>query len=134
METRVVERVAGLDSLRALAILLVVVAHYPKTNSGLFTRALNFGWTGVDLFFVLSGYLIASQLFKTLADGENVSLARFYARRFLRTLPNYYFVLGVYFFLAPIPGWRYLVFAQDFGVPPPFHPSWSPLQDGHSYF
>src|SRR5204863_3144515 len=56
-------RIAGLDFLRALAIVLVLVAHYPKAGFGLLTRALNFGWCGVDLFFVLSGYLIGGQLF-----------------------------------------------------------------------
>src|SRR5579863_6740849 len=93
METTHSGRVSGLDLLRALAILLVLLAHYPKTGGGLFTRALNLGWTGVDLFFVLSGYLIAGQLFKSLAEGEQIGYGNFYLRRLLRTLPSYYAIL-----------------------------------------
>lgn len=118
-------RVPGLDLLRAAAILMVLVAHYPKSGSGLFARMLNFGWTGVDLFFVLSGYLIGSQLFKSLSSVEPVNLSHFYLRRILRTLPSYFVVLAVYFFLVPEPGWRFFVFLQNFGVPPTFAPSWS---------
>ncbi len=127
METNQTQRIAGLDLLRALAILLVLLEHYPKAGGGLFNRALNFGWTGVDLFFVLSGYLIGGQLFKSLASGETVSLGSFYLRRFLRTMPNYYVILGVYFLLDPKPGWKYLVFVQNFGIhiPTAFPPSWS---------
>jgi peptidoglycan/LPS O-acetylase OafA/YrhL len=119
------ERIAGLDLLRALAIVLVVLAHYPKTGSTLLDRALNFGWTGVDLFFVLSGYLIGGQLLKPVALGEHVALGQFYLRRFLRTLPNYYVILAVYFLLIPTPESKYLLFAQNFGIPRAFAPSWS---------
>lgn len=125
-------RVGGLDALRALAIVLVVIAHYPKPEGGLAIRMLNFGWIGVDLFFVLSGYLIAGQLFAAVAGGREVSLSAFYVRRFLRTLPNYYVVLAVYGFLPLLgsaipatPLWKYVIFIQNFGVPPIFSPSWS---------
>ena len=50
------ERIHGLDTLRAAAILAVLLSHYPKPEKELVSRALNFGWTGVDLFFVLSGF------------------------------------------------------------------------------
>jgi peptidoglycan/LPS O-acetylase OafA/YrhL len=115
-----------------LAIVLVVIAHYPKPEGGLAMRMLNFGWIGVDLFFVLSGYLIAGQLFAAVAGGGAVSLSAFYVRRFLRTLPNYYVVLAVYGFLPVLmssipatPLWKYAIFTQNFGVPPIFSPSWS---------
>jgi peptidoglycan/LPS O-acetylase OafA/YrhL len=110
----------------------VIMAHYPKPESGLTMRVLNFGWIGVDLFFVLSGYLIAGQLFAAVAGGRKVSLSAFYVRRFLRTLPNYYVMLAVYGFLPIVvsaipatPLWKYTIFAQNFGVPPVFTPSWS---------
>jgi peptidoglycan/LPS O-acetylase OafA/YrhL len=125
------QRIGGLDTLRALAIVLVIVAHYPKPESGLFVRVLNFGWIGVDLFFVLSGYLIGGQLFAAIVRERDLSLGAFYARRFLRTLPNYYVVLAIYGVLSfavgsgPLPGWKYSVFLQNFGVPPMFTPSWS---------
>jgi len=126
------QRIAGLDILRALAIVLVLVAHYPKAGAGPLTRLLNFGWSGVDLFFVLSGYLIGGQLFAAQASGKNITLAGFYARRCLRTLPNYYAVLAVYCVLAawfgspaPAPLWKFLSFTQNVGIPSAFTPSWS---------
>jgi peptidoglycan/LPS O-acetylase OafA/YrhL len=48
-----------------------------------------YGWTGVDLFFVLSGYLIGTQLFSRLARGQRLSLRDFYVRRALRILPAF---------------------------------------------
>ena len=125
MENTRTDRIAGLDLLRASAIVLVLLAHYPKTGSGLATRALNLGWTGVDLFFVLSGYLIGGQLFKAVSRGNDLECGNFYLRRLLRTLPSYYAILAVYFLLSPAPGWRYLVFAQNFDNPKVFSPSWS---------
>ncbi len=125
-------RVGGLDALRAFAIMLVIIAHYPKPEAGIAMRALNFGWIGVDLFFVLSGYLIAGQLFGAIARGREVSLSAFYVRRILRTLPNYYVVLAVYAVLPVLlstmsstPLWKYTIFTQNFGVPAVFSPSWS---------
>jgi peptidoglycan/LPS O-acetylase OafA/YrhL len=132
-------RIAGLDTLRALAIVLVIVAHYPKPESGLFSRVLNFGWIGVDLFFVLSGYLIGGQLFAAIVRERGLSLGNFYARRFLRTLPNYYVVLAVYALLSvaiaagPLPGWKYTLFLQNFAVSPMFTPSWSLCVEEHFY-
>lgn len=118
-------RIAGLDLLRAGAIIAVVIAHYPKPVLGSFTRALNFGWAGVDLFFVLSGFLIGGQLFKHIASDTRISLRTFYLKRLMRTLPAYYAVLCVYYFLSPPPGWKYLVFVQNFGSLGTFAPSWS---------
>jgi peptidoglycan/LPS O-acetylase OafA/YrhL len=103
---------------------MVLVAHFPKGHDGVISRLLNFGWTGVDLFFVLSGYLIGSQLLNPMAQGKEVRLSSFYLRRLLRTLPAYYVVLAVYI-LTAYPGWRFLVFAQNFRMPPVFTPSWS---------
>jgi peptidoglycan/LPS O-acetylase OafA/YrhL len=124
------DRLHQLDVLRAAAILMVLAAHYPKQNAGLATRALDFGWTGVDLFFVLSGYLIAGQLFKALSAGASIRLTVFYLRRALRTLPSYFVMLAAYYTFArittaPSPDWRFLVFIQNFGIPTTFSPSWS---------
>jgi peptidoglycan/LPS O-acetylase OafA/YrhL len=119
-------RLAGLDTLRALAIALVLMSHY----NGFVSQAPTFGiigsigWAGVDLFFVLSGYLIGNQLLAPAARGESLDLKTFFARRLLRTLPNYYAVLAVYLLLpdSPIAGksmapvWRYLSFTQNFGL------------------
>lgn len=85
----------ALDVLRGLAICFVVFYH--NFGSLSFFR---FGWMGVDLFFVLSGYLITDLLLKSR---ENKFFFRnFYIRRILRIFPLYYLVLLLFFTLAPI--------------------------------
>src|SRR5581483_4852337 len=66
-------------------------------------RVHRWGWIGVDLFFVLSGYLIGGQLLAPLSRGEPIQLKRFFARRALRIMPAYFVVLAIYFLL---PSWR----------------------------
>lgn len=134
-------RIQGLDLLRAAAILMVIVAHYPKSGSGgPMLRMLNFGWAGVDLFFVLSGYLIGRQVLQSLAAGETIGLRRFYLSRLLRTLPCYYVILALYFVLAafdageaPAPAWQFASFLQNFDIPNTFTPSWSLCVEEHFY-
>jgi peptidoglycan/LPS O-acetylase OafA/YrhL len=130
-------RLQGLDTLRALAITLVLMTHYCGfvSHKPTFGFIGDIGWSGVDLFFVLSGYLIGNQVLSSFARGESFSLGEFFAKRFLRTLPNYYVVLAVYF-LLPIEGisgsgtasiWRFLTFTQNYGQPygVTFSHSWS---------
>ena len=92
------------------------------------------GWTGVDLFFVLSGYLIANQLFAGLDRGQALEPRLFYGRRALRTLPAFWVVLALYFLFpafmggkTPPPLWRFLTFTQNWGLQPgtAFSPAWS---------
>ena len=119
-------RLAGLDTLRALAIALVLMSHYHGFVSHAPTFGImgTIGWAGVDLFFVLSGYLIGNQLLAPAARGDHLNLKTFFARRLLRTLPNYYAVLAVYLLLpdSPIAGksmapvWQFLTFTQNFGL------------------
>jgi peptidoglycan/LPS O-acetylase OafA/YrhL len=117
--------VNGLDTLRAAAIALVLMYHYAVVVSGrpTFGFLTTIGWTGVDLFFVLSGYLIGNQIMSPLALGERFSLKTFFARRLLRTLPNYYFVLSLYFLFPALLGgsntasiWQFLSFTQNIGL------------------
>lgn len=77
--------IAGLDGLRAIAFLIVFFFH---------TRNLPFGWMGVQLFFVLSGFLITDILLK-MKDKlpRREFFIKFYGRRFLRIFPLYYFYL-----------------------------------------
>ncbi len=84
----------ALDGLRGLAILLVVVYH----NFG-FIDYFFFGWIGVDLFFVLSGFLITSILMRMSPTGS--SLRNFYIRRVLRIFPLYYLALIVFLVILP---------------------------------
>jgi peptidoglycan/LPS O-acetylase OafA/YrhL len=97
------ERQPGLDFLRALAIILVVVYHAALFGFKLPGRVDRFGWIGVDLFFVLSGYLIGGQLLAPLARDQRINLGHFFARRALRIMPAYFVVLALYFSL---PSWR----------------------------
>jgi len=90
------EHYPALDGVRGIAILLVVCFH----NFG-FTDYFFFGWLGVDLFFVLSGYLITDILIREV--GSKNYLKTFYVRRILRIFPIYYLLLAI--FLIIIPRW-----------------------------
>lgn len=88
----------GLDLIRALAILLVLVDHAwyfnPNINPSLPNPLGATGFLGVELFFVLSGFLIGKIALKTFAHGGTIKkLFSFYIRRWFRTLPLYYFLL-----------------------------------------
>jgi peptidoglycan/LPS O-acetylase OafA/YrhL len=84
------KHIPALDGLRGVAILLVISFHY-FPNYPLFTL----GWSGVDLFFVLSGYLITGRLLSTLEDGDYFK--KFYRSRVLRIFPLYYAVMLIFF-------------------------------------
>src|SRR5437667_5118216 len=94
------ERQPGLDLLRALAIIVVVIYHAALFGFKLPGRVDRFGWIGVDLFFVLSGYLIGGQLLAPLARTQRINLRRFFARRALRIMPAYFVILAIYIFLS----------------------------------
>ena len=69
------EKLLGLDHLRALAIVAVFFFHYKFFGHPAWQPAItSFGWTGVDLFFVLSGFLIAGQLFNAVAKGAPIPM------------------------------------------------------------
>ncbi len=83
----------GLDGLRLLAILPVIAHHAtPRPLSGIGGK----GAVGVDLFFVLSGFLITTLLLRERRVRGGVRLGRFFVRRALRIFPLYYAVLGLY--------------------------------------
>lgn len=92
-------RIFGLDVVRALAISLVVISHItfllPEFNSTLTNGIRLLGATGVDIFFVLSGYLIGGILLNQIELHKRgfKYLIYFWKRRWLRTLPNYFVVL-----------------------------------------
>src|SRR6186997_1060375 len=118
------ERQPGLDLLRALAIILVVVYHAALFGFKLPGRVDRFGWIGVDLFFVLSGYLIGGRLLASLARDQRIKLGRFFTRRALRIMPAYFVVLAIYFLLPAWreypemsqPLWKFLVSVQNIGL------------------
>jgi peptidoglycan/LPS O-acetylase OafA/YrhL len=96
-------RLPGLDSLRAAAIVAVMLYHLKPFLPERTTAVAEFGWMGVDLFFVLSGYLIGMQLLKPFASGQTPSILEFYRRRAYRILPAYLVVLWIY---LVFPAWR----------------------------
>ena len=84
-----------LDGLRAIAVILVLINHYVPTSIASMWRLKAVGWVGVDLFFVLSGFLITRILIETRT--RETYYRDFYVRRTLRIFPLYYCVLVVIF-------------------------------------
>ena len=84
----------SLDVLRGIAVLLVIVSHY----SGTLPRPsalLETGWVGVDLFFVLSGFLISGLLFSEFEKTGTINLKRFWIRRGFKIYPPFYALIGL---------------------------------------
>ncbi|MGB9119345.1 MAG: acyltransferase [Candidatus Angelobacter sp.] len=117
-------REPGLDLMRAIAILWVMLWHmHFALNPGIWSGPGSYGWMGVDLFFVLSGYLIGSQLLRPYTRGSRPSIGGFYMRRAFRVLPAYLTVLLFYFAIpgfreAPglSPAWQFLTFTENFRI------------------
>ena len=126
-------RVFGLDLMRFLAISFVVFGHalYFFPSLGFLANVFVFG---VEIFFVLSGFLIGGILIKSFEIEVSFrSLKKFWLRRWYRTLPNYYLFLGINFvaftYFKPGYEWdsKYLFFFQNFVWLPDnfFSVSWS---------
>ncbi len=91
-------RIFGLDVIRAFAIILVVIGHGSFMLKGTVLEGFPYFRMidGVDIFFVLSGFLIGGILLKEINKDEKFSFSRltnFWKRRWFRTLPNYYLIL-----------------------------------------
>jgi peptidoglycan/LPS O-acetylase OafA/YrhL len=136
-ETRQTARIPELDGLRGVAISLVLLYHSfyyspPASHhpSGLirgtfvyFERFFGIGWTGVDLFFVLSGFLIGGILLDVRASPNYFKT--FYLRRIYRIFPVYYLWIAIYLLLSAVLG-KFLsgartaavmvLFLQNFGM------------------
>jgi peptidoglycan/LPS O-acetylase OafA/YrhL len=85
------------DFLRSIAVLSVMGGHTVGLGcKGIAAKAFSWGWTGVDLFFVLSGYLIGFQLWRELRDTGSIELRNFWVRRSLRIWPLYFFMFAGY--------------------------------------
>jgi peptidoglycan/LPS O-acetylase OafA/YrhL len=126
------KKIPQLDAVRGIAVLLVLLHNtdvYPSLHLGIISRN---GWMGVDLFFVLSGFLITGILLD--AKQSDGYFKNFYARRCLRIWPLYYSALIFMFVIVPLlrpsethaifearssPWWAYPLFLQNFLVPIP---------------
>lgn len=95
-------RIVELEGLRGIAILIVTLHHFWPDTGGLFEAwapLAHLGWVGVDLFFVISGFLIGGILLDTRDDPRYFS--NFYARRVLRIFPLYYALVLSLFIVVP---------------------------------
>jgi peptidoglycan/LPS O-acetylase OafA/YrhL len=138
-----------LQGLRGIAVLSVVIYHcHPRLIGTWVYYSSLWGWAGVNLFFVLSGFLITSILLE--ARGKRHYFRNFYARRALRIWPVYVLVLVVCYLNAPwliglpvseairtAPWWAYLLFLQNLfhlALPPAISPTWSLAIEEQYYF
>ncbi|HEX4406503.1 MAG TPA: acyltransferase, partial [Polyangia bacterium] len=124
------QRLNRLDILRAIAVLLVLGRHMYVTMFWMRT-----GWMGVDLFFVLSGFLVSGLLFAEHQKYGKLNVVRFWVRRAFKIYPAFYFLLivsavtgfhqkgwllaDVFFFQNYVPGW--------------WHHTWSLAVEEHFY-
>lgn len=136
----------GLDLLRAIAVVWTMLFHSFLVG-GLgehWAWAQRYGWMGVDLFFVLSGYLIGSQVLKPLANGSRLSFREFYLRRAFRILPAFWAVIAVYLLWPGFreepgmePWWKFAGFfvnlSIDYGHNAAFSHAWSLCVEEHFY-
>jgi len=136
------QRNATLDLWRSTAIIFVINCHVAgEFLSQPELSFLRLGGVGVDLFFVLSGWLLGKQLLVELRDTGTIDVRRFWLRRWLRTLPAYYAVLLLVY------GWQvlgrhnydldysFLVFLQTYREKMTyFNVSWSLCVEEHFYF
>jgi len=121
------DHITPLDGLRGIAVILVLLFHFAWTFpddtalAHVLKRLFWVGWVGVDLFFVLSGYLITRGLVAPSDQPVGVRLKKFWARRVLRIFPLYYIVLiaGTVVCLAasaPVPPLPYWLYFQNYSL------------------
>jgi peptidoglycan/LPS O-acetylase OafA/YrhL len=126
------ERVPQLDGLRGIAISLVLLFHYDGLDLEVLRPIASRGWIGVDLFFVMSGFLIGGIIIDN-KDSQNLFRV-FYIRRFLRIFPLYYLLLisvlvlpwphdGIGFYFLYIQN-NLIALTGEFGIPW-LQPTWS---------
>ncbi len=141
MEKPTTQRSSALDTLRGIAVLLVLVRHV-QLPGGLSAwldvplRAIQRGgWAGVDLFFVLSGYLVSGLLFSAWKKDGQLRVGRFLIRRGFKIYPAFYVML-IAVLAWRWPGWSYALseglFVQNYG-PAIFPHTWSLAVEEHFY-
>lgn len=148
MKDHTEDRLFGLDHLRTVAIMFVFLFHYFVLSGGKpewIVEVARFMWTGVDLFYVLSGFLISSQLFEQIRNHRKISFKSFFIKRFFRIIPAFWVTLAIYFCIPFFhereslpPLWKFLTFTQNFGLSfkenGTFSHAWSLCVEEHFYF
>ncbi len=140
--TRSAAIIPGLDWLRVFAMFVVVMHHHPLSPLIPVLRStLHSTWLFMDLFFVMSGYMITRRfLHPYLQTGTEPSLRRFFIRRLFRIQPLYLAALVLYSVFSPhgriVPVWQLLLLVQNYGLDPEgFYPvSWSLCVEEHFYW
>ena len=138
-------RIHSLDFLRGLAVLLVLFRHLPnQETSGSLGFIQTIGWTGVDLFFVLSGFLISGLLFNDFDRYGKLDLKRFWLRRSFKIWPSYFLTYGLAMLATVVwtgnlnlvvSRWPNYVFVQNYMDPAiRWTHSWSIAIEEHFYF
>lgn len=130
-----------LDVVRGIAILLVLMFHFAPLHAGPVLGALaapfaRAGWVGVDLFFVLSGFLVGRMILVEAASPGGFDYARFLVRRAWRLWPALFLYLGVLWLAGGAEGWRaiwpVLLHVQNYADSAPSH-LWSLAVEEHFY-
>lgn len=130
------ERQPRLDILRFIAIILVMLRHY-----NIYPLLKKMGWIGVDLFFVLSGFLVSGLLFQEFKKAGKINGMLFFIRRGFKIYPTFWFVLILYIFYFNYKGISYsfnqimaeLFFVQNF-IPGIIGITWTLAIEEHFYF
>lgn len=131
-------RYTALDLLRVLALLMTILAHTPSLVASIPGLSLLRGglWLGVDLFMLISGWLLGGQLLREAAGGRLDPL-RFYVKRWMRTLPPYYAMLVLLQFICPpmsgLARLQHALFIQQYVGNNQYMVSWSLCVEEHFY-
>ncbi len=135
-----VKREIELDFIRGIAILLVLICHYRTheklISSTVLDRIQSWGWIGVDIFFVLSGFLVGGLLLKEWKNTGKTDALRFLKRRALKIWPAYYLFLltAAVIHVRPFKSflWQNLLNIQNY-IPSTLSHTWSLAVEEHFY-
>lgn len=135
----------ALDLARATAISLVILNHFFSYYAAPFPEIYSQGLIGVDLFFVISGYLVGRQPLAELFKNNNINFKVFYIKRIFKIIPSFYFFVISYYiilnFILPLSErsfdsseiYLYLLFLQNYSGSTAIYHAWSICVEEHFY-
>jgi peptidoglycan/LPS O-acetylase OafA/YrhL len=135
---------AGLDLLRFVGLMMMLCHHLPHVFHAvflelpaLFQEVTERFWIVIEIFFVISGFLIGDVSYRAFDRAPEKAFKRFYVSRFLKIFPSYFLVLALYLWIKGDSfqsEWlRYAFFVQNFGDMMSFVHSWSLCVEEHFY-